>query len=81
LQALAGGTTVPFIQMADLRRLAIPVPPADKQREIVEQIEKIKIQRQQIKKIEADIAERERDLSALFFGEREAPTNKLPERS
>jgi type I restriction enzyme M protein len=67
LQALAGGTTVPFIQMADLRRLAIPVPPADKQREIVQQIEEIKILRQQIKKIETDILERERGLLKLFF--------------
>lgn len=67
LQALAGGTTVPFIQMADLRRLLIPVPPIDTQREIVQQIEQIKTLRQQIKKIETDISERELDLSKLFF--------------
>jgi type I restriction enzyme M protein len=67
LQALAGGTTVPFIQMADLRRLAIPVPPVEAQRKIVQQIEEIKKRRQQIQKIETDILERERSLSKLFF--------------
>jgi hypothetical protein len=79
LQALAGGTTVPFIQMADLRRLAIPVPPADKQGEIMQQIEQIKTLRQQAKKIETDISELERDLSDLFFDDHEAPKQETLE--
>src|SRR5262249_26129412 len=31
IQALAGGTTVPLIQMSDLRRVAVPLPPAEVQ--------------------------------------------------
>jgi type I restriction enzyme M protein len=79
LQALAGGTTVPFIPMADLRRLAIPVPHIDIQRKIVQQIEEIKTLRQQIKKIEANISESERDLSDLFFGDHKTQTKKTLE--
>jgi type I restriction enzyme M protein len=67
LQALAGGTTVQSIQMAGLRQLAVPVPPIETQRKIVQQIEEIKALRQQIKIIETDISQRERDLSKLFF--------------
>ena len=67
LHALAGGTTVQSIQMASLRRLAIPVPPIDTQRKIVQQIEQIKTLRQKIKTTEADISEREQNLADLFF--------------
>ena len=70
-----------LIQMADLRRLAIPVPPVDTQREIMKQIEKIKTLRQQIKKIEGGISELERDLPDLFFGDHNAPAKKIPERN
>lgn len=81
LQALAGGTTVPSIQMADLRRLPIPVPPINAQREIVQKIEQTKKLREQIKTIESEISERERHLSDLFFGDHEAPTKKTQGRS
>jgi hypothetical protein len=63
-----------------LRQLAVPVPPVETQRKIMQKIEQIKTLRQQIKKIEADITKRDRNLSDLFFGNHEAPTKKTVER-
>jgi type I restriction enzyme M protein len=70
LQALAGGTTVQFIQMTDLKRLAIPVPSVETQRKIVQKLEKIQSLRDTVRNIEADIAYLERELSDLFLGAR-----------
>lgn len=81
LQALAGGTTVPLIQMNDLRRLPIPVPPIEVQQKIVQQIEKIRTFRKRIQKIETEISEREKELSNLFFTGHEAVSKENPERA
>jgi type I restriction enzyme M protein len=72
LWALAGGTTVSFIQMADLRRLAIPLPTVETQQKIIKETEKIGSLRQTIRDVENEIAARERYLSDLFF---EAPNS------
>ncbi|MCC8953129.1 N-6 DNA methylase [Bradyrhizobium sp. Pear77] len=67
LQALAGGTTVPLIPMGDLKRLPIPVPPIERQRQIMNQIQMTQSLRQQIEQIQGQILQQEQDTSDLFF--------------
>ena len=76
LQALAGGTTVPLIQMNDLKRLLIPLPTVETQHKILANIEEIKSLRQSVRKLEADIDDRERLVSNLFFQGSEVGTQR-----
>jgi restriction endonuclease S subunit len=69
LQALAGGVTVPLIQIFDLKRLLIPLPPREKQKEAVREFEYIHQLRGKIRSIEDEIHERARNLSKLFVSQ------------
>jgi type I restriction enzyme M protein len=66
LQALARGAYVPLIQMADLKRLEIPLPPSETQKRIIHQFEQIPKLRERIQEIEGKIQEVANNLSNLF---------------
>jgi type I restriction enzyme M protein len=80
LQALAGGATVPLIPMNDLKRLPIPVPPIESQRQILRQIEQTQSLRQKIEEIQAEIWQREREISDLFFTHPQSHAKRKAER-
>jgi type I restriction enzyme M protein len=69
LQALAGGITVPLIQISDLKRLPIPVPSREKQTKIIREFQYIHELRGKIRSVEDEIQERARNLSNLFVSQ------------
>jgi type I restriction enzyme M protein len=80
LQALAGGATVPLIPMNDLKRLPIPVPPIESQRQILGQIEETQSLRRKIEEIQAEIWQRDREISDLFFTNSQSHAKTKAER-
>jgi type I restriction enzyme M protein len=69
LQALAGGVTVPLIQISDLKRLLVPLPPREKQKRIIHEFQNIHELRKKIQSIENEIQEGARNLSKLFVSQ------------
>jgi hypothetical protein len=66
---LMSGNTLPRLQLEDIQKLLIPIPPLDKQLEIVEHIDAIRDRAKQLRQeAEADLEKAKQEVEAMILG-------------